>query len=253
MGKDKYLMSSVYNTLEVLDLLSKHEEMGVAEISKELNMGKASVFRMLYTLWKKDFVHKTSDAKYKLGIKFTHYGMIVLERQNILSVIKPFLKRLRDEHNETTHMSILDDDYNIIFMHKELSDSSIQMTSRIGAKKPSYCTATGKVLLASLTDSELDNAIESFEFVRKTNNTIMNKNDLIGELIRIRNQGYGEDLEESEIGLICYAAPVKDITGKAIAAISISGPSVRMRQNRVVLIESIKETAEEISEIMGYN
>ena len=69
--------------------------MGVAEISKELNLGKASVFRMLYTLEKKDYIHKTSDAKYKLGIKFAHYGTIVLERQNVLSVIKPYLQKLR--------------------------------------------------------------------------------------------------------------------------------------------------------------
>jgi len=253
MEKDKYLMSSVSNTLDIVDLLSKHEEMGVAEICKELDMGKASVFRMLYTLEKKDFVHKTSNAKYKLGVKFAHYGTIVLERQNILSAIKPYLQKLRDEHNETAHMSILDDDFNIIFMGKEMSNSTIQMTSRIGARMASYCTGTGKVLLASLTDEELEKAIESFEFVKRTNNTIIDKDALIKELDTIRRQGYAEDFEESEIGLICYAAPVKDITGKTIAAISISGPSVRMRQNRGALVDSIKSTAMEISKEMGYN
>jgi len=252
MDNDKYLLSSVYNTLEILDLLSKHEELGVADISKELNMGRASIFRMLYTLEKKGFVHKTSNAKYKLGIKFAHYGSIVLERINDFSIAKPFLQRLRDEHNLTTHLAILDDDYNIIFMAKELSKATIQMTSKVGAKLPAYCTGTGKVLLASRLDSELEEKIKSFELKRLTAETITDSNKLIEELNRIKEKGYGADLEESEIGLTCFAAPVKDITGKVIAAISISGASKVMVQNKEALVGSLKETASEISKAMGY-
>jgi DNA-binding IclR family transcriptional regulator len=80
MSGDKYLLSSLSNTLDILDLLSKHEELGVSEISRELNMGKASTFRMLYTLDKKGFVFKAPDAKYRLSIKFAIYGSVVLER-----------------------------------------------------------------------------------------------------------------------------------------------------------------------------
>lgn len=252
MDNDKYLLSSVYNTLEVLDLLSQHKEMGVAEIAKALDMGKASVFRMLYTLEKKEYVHKTSNAKYMLGIKFAHYGSLVLERRNDISNIKPFLQKLRDKHNETTHLAILDDDYNIIFMDKEASNSTIQMTSRIGAKMPAYETGTGKVLLASKLDESLEREIQNFEIKKKTDYTITDKAALIEELKKIREQGYGEDQEESEIGLTCYAAPVKDITGNTVAAISISGPAARMRQNKEALINSVKETAAYISRAMGY-
>ena len=253
MDNDKYLLSSVYNTLEVVDLLSKGEEMSLAEISKELNMGKASIFRMLYTLEKKGFVYKTSDAKYKLGIKFAHYGSIVLERQNKYSTAKPFLQKLRDKHNETTHLAILDEDYNIIFMDKESSNSTIQMTSKIGAKLPAYCTGTGKVLLASILDEELEKKIQEFKFEKKTECTITDPNEFIEELRKTRIQGYGEDIEECEIGLVCYAAPIKDINGKTVAAISISGPTARMKQNKEVLICSIKEVSEELSKTMGYS
>lgn len=253
MDNDKYLLSSVFNTLEVLDFLSKHEEMSLAEISKELNMGKASIFRMLYTLEKKGFVYKTSNAKYKLGIKFAHYGAIVLERQNKLSIAKPFLRELRDKHNETAHLAILDEDYNIIFMDKESSNSTIQMTSKIGAKLPSYCTGTGKVLLASLLDEDLEKKIYEFNFEKKTDKTITNPQDLIEELRKTKTQGYGEDVEECEIGLVCYAAPIKDINGNTISAISLSGPTARMKQNKEDLICSIKEASEKLSKIMGYN
>ncbi|MCF6464930.1 IclR family transcriptional regulator [Clostridium sp. Cult2] len=252
MTKDKYLLSSVYNTLEVLDLLSEHKELTLSEISKELNLGKASVFRMLYTLEKKQFVHKTSGAKYKLGIKFAHFGAKVLDRQNNLDIIRPFLGKLRDEHNETVHLSVLDADYNIIVIDKAKSNFAIQMTSRIGGKLPGYCTAMGKTLLANMLDDELKEKIFSFTLEKKTDTTITNPNELIKELEKIREKGYAEDLEECEVGLVCYAAPIRDFDGNTTMAISFSGPSIRMRQNKEKLVHSIKEIAEEISKKIGY-
>jgi len=253
MDNDKYLLSSVANSLDILDLLSKHEELGVAEISRELNMGKASVFRMLYTLEKKEFVHKTSNAKYKLGIKFAHYGSIVIDRQSQYSVAKPFLEKLRDKHNQTTHLSILDDDdKKIIFMIKELSTSTIQMTSKVGAKLPSYATGTGKVLLAYRLDEEFEKKLRTFDLKPLTSYTITDSDKLIEVLKKIRNDGYGYDTEESEVGLTCISAPVRNIKGKVIAAISLSGATTVMLQNKEAYIDSVKETAMEISKAMGY-
>lgn len=250
--KDKYLMSSVYNTLEVLDFLSHHEEMGVAEISKALNLGKASVFRMLYTLEKKDYVFKTSDAKYRLGIKFAHYGTIVLENLDIISLIKPYLEKLRDEHNETVHLGILDDDLKVIFIAKESSTSTIQMASRVGSRMSFYATATGKVLISHKLDEEMEKKIRSCNLAKLTENTITDHDELIKLLKKIKEQGYGEDLEESEDGLTCYAVPIKDISGKVIAGISMSGPTARMEKNKKGLLSSLKETANEVSAAMGY-
>ncbi|MGB4438411.1 MAG: IclR family transcriptional regulator [Sedimentibacter sp.] len=249
---DKYLMSSVYNTLDILDLLSQHDELGVSEISKAANLGKASVFRMLYTLEKKDYVHKTSDSKYKLGIKFAHYGSIVLEKQNIFTLIKPFLRKLRDKHNETTHLGILDDDLNVMFMVKEASNTTIQMTSRVGHKLPFYATAMGKMLVASRLDEKMEEKLKIYNYIRFTDNTVTEYESLIELLKKIKEQGFAEDLEESEDGLVCYAVPIKDLTGQTIAAISTSGPSVRMQNNRDALISSLKETGYEVSTSMGY-
>lgn len=249
--EDRYLLKSVYNTLELLDLLSENKELGATEISKALDMGKATVFRMLYTLEKKEYVTKTKLAKYKLGIKFANYGGIVLERLDIIALVKPYLEKLRDKHNETTHMAILDNDYNIIFMAKELSNSTIQMNSRIGGKMPPYCTATGKVLLAQLDCEELNNAIKTFDFKDSTEAGVKNRDELYKEIEKIRKMGYAENHEESEAGLTCFAAPLKDITGKSLVAISISGPTGRMLKNREALIKSVVETAADISKALG--
>lgn len=252
MGKDKYLMSSLYNALKVLDLLSEHDELGVTEISKALHISKTGVFKMLYTFEKKKYVAKTTDSKYRLGIKFVDYGSIILERQNILDLARPFIQRLRDKHNETTHLGVLDDDLDIIFMLKEASTASIQMASRVGSKMPFYATAAGKTLVANNLDEEIKDKIRSYSFVKFTENTITDYERLNNQFKKIKEQGYGEDLEEYEIGLTCYAAPIKDVNGNTVAAISISGPTKRMKKSKEQLIGSLKETANKLSRALGY-
>ncbi len=192
------------------------------------------------------------DAKYKLGIKFAHYGSIVLDRQNEFSFIKPYLRRLRDRHNETAHLSVLDSDYNVVFIDKEAPSTAMQMSSRRGAKLPAYCVAMGKALLAGIKESELKRVLGSLELKKRTENTITDPDLLMKELKKVKEQGYATDAEESEIGLVCYAAPIIDIHHNTVAAISISGPSGRMKQNSAYLVGSIKEAALEISKAMGY-
>jgi DNA-binding IclR family transcriptional regulator len=251
--EDKYLMSSLYNSLELLDLLSEHKELRPIDISKLLNLSKASVFKMLYTLEKKNYVHKLVNGKYCLGLKFAHYGSIAIETHNIYDIVKPYLQRLRDEHNETTHLGILDNDLNTLFMMKESSNASIHMISSVGARVPFHVTALGKVMAAFNLNEEFINRIRSYNFVKFNENSITDFDSFMKVLHKTKEQGYGEDLEENEIGLVCYAVPVIDIHGDAIAALSISGPSYRMFSNKDKLIESLKKTSKEVSQALGYN
>src|SRR6056297_2379702 len=112
MSDDRYLLSSVNNSLKIIDLLSEKPELGTAEISRELGIGKTSVFRMLYTLEKNDFVTKNKNSKYRLSIKFARFGNKVLDRIDIVSIVKPHIKELTKKYNETTHMAILSEDFN---------------------------------------------------------------------------------------------------------------------------------------------
>lgn len=81
------------------------------------------------------------------------------------------MQRLRDEHNETTHLAILDKEYNVIFIDKEASHASMQMSSKIGARMPAYRAATDKVLLASLLDTGLEGDIKALKQYKGSENT----------------------------------------------------------------------------------
>jgi DNA-binding IclR family transcriptional regulator len=252
--KDKYLLSSVNNALRVLDLLNEKPDLGIAEISKEIGIGRAAVFRILYTLKKNEYVEKNNHSKYKLSIKFAKYGNEVISKIDIVSITKPYLRQLTQKYNETTHMAVLSQDFkNTIFLYKEVSNSTIQMAGNIGVKLPAYNTATGKMLLSGLSEEQLEYCIKNIQLSRYTKNTITDKKEFLKELEKIREKGYSSDLEESEVGLTCFAAPIKNSFGKTVAAISFSGPSFRMVKNKNKLIEAIKGTAFEISKKNGYD
>ncbi len=250
---EKYLMTSLSKSLEILDLLSKHNELRAIDISKALNINKASTFKMLYTLEKNKYINKTDNGKYELGLKFIIYGSIASEKYNVTTIARPFLQELRDKCNETVHLAVLDNELNVIFLAKETSNASVHMTSRVGVRMPFYLTALGKVLVAYNLDDKMIEKLKSYNLKGATDNTITDYYSLIDRLRKTKEQGYGEDIEENEVGLISYSAPVNNVHGETIAAISISGPSYRVKNNKESIINSIKSTAEKISKSIGYN
>ncbi len=251
MNEDQYLLSSVTNALRILDLLSEEELLGVAEISKRLKLGKASAFRLLYTLEYKGFVIKNQSAKYMLGRKFCYFGEVVANRQNDYSLAKPELIKLRDRVNETVHLSILLPDLNLTFLDKVSSSHSLQMNSRIGYQMPAYCSGSGKVLLSDLLGTDREKELQNLKLEKKTDTTITDYETLRKELQIIKEQGYGMDNEESEVGLTCISVPVATYNHKSVCAISISGATQRIIQNKELYIEALKETAGNVAKLLG--
>lgn len=251
MAGDQYLLSSVGNALDILDLLSRKEFLGVAEISKELKLGKTSVFRLLYTLEAKGFVLKDGHAKYMLSKKFSYFGDVVAQRRDDYALAKPELIKLRDRVNETVHMSMLLSNNHVIFVEKINANHNLQMQSRIGFEMPAYCSGMGKVLLSVFLDTERERELKELKFEKHTETTISNCEDLLKELRKIKQQGYGIDNEESEVGLACVAVPVLDKDGNCHLAISVSGAAQRIMENAERYIKELRKTAARISELLG--
>lgn len=253
MEKDQYILSSLANSLQILDLLSQKESQGVAEISKALQLGRASVFRMLYTLEKYGYVNKDQNAKYNLSIKFVHYGTLVVDRQSLVRTARPVLEKLRDTYMETSHLSILTSSGKLIFLAKYSSDNSLQMYSRIGEEREACSSASGKVMLAHMSPEKAKRYAETYEYKHLTSNSITSADQLLRELEQIRSQGYSIDREEAELGLVCFSAPIFNHKGACIAAISLSGPTIRMYSRQNNMIADIMEACRKISNILGHS
>ena len=123
----------------------------------------------------------------------------------------------------------------------------------IGRRAPAYCTGVGKVLLAYLPESELTAFLQTIKLERFTKNTITDPDLLKREIQLIRERGYSVDNEESTPGIRCVAAPILDASQHVIASISISGPSVRITDEKIPeLADMVIETSQEISKALGY-
>lgn len=251
MNDEKYLLSSVTHALKIMDLLAEKSPLALADISKDLGFGKSSTFRLLYTLESCGYVIKTEELKYMLSRKFSYYGAQVSSRNDHYSLARPALAALRDRFGEATHMSILLPNLNLMFVEKADANYNLQMRSVAGYDLPAYRSGSGKVLLASLLGTERENELKTIKLEKKTRTTIDNYDDLINELYKVREQGYGIDNEESEIGLTCIAVPVYNSDGSYQYAISISGATQRVRENQIEYMEALRETALKIADLMG--
>ncbi|AKX93118.1 IclR family transcriptional regulator [Moorella thermoacetica] len=254
MAKEKYILQSVDNALRILEAFSANEpELGISELSRKLGLSKSAVFRLVLTLQSRGFLSQDPvTGKYLLGLKTLYLGGLVLKQMDLVKIARTHLEELVKKSAEVAHLVVLEQG-EAVFIGKVESQRPMMMGSYVGARMPAYCTATGKVLLAHLPSEELENYLRNTTFTRFTSNTITNPEKLREHLISIRTQGYAVDKEESEEGLFCIAAPVKDNGGKVLAAISISGPAGRLEKRWEEFRELVISAAENISRSLGWN
>ena len=130
---------------------------------------------------------------------------------------------------------------------------TMRMYSQIGLRMHAYCSSLGKVLLAGLSKAELEARLKDCSFIRFTPHTIGSLQALEAELHKVRSQGWAVDNEEYEIGNRCSAAPIYDYCGEIVAAISASGSTIQIPDEKIPEIaEGVMQIAHEISRGLGY-
>lgn len=237
----------------ILALYNNGKEMGITELSRELGLHKSSVHRILVTLENKNFVYKNQENdRYWLGNKLFAIGLLVGEKASIIDMIRPYAKELFNEYKEVVNVSILDKDisngYKSMIILKEFDEKAmLSVHPNLGSSTVAYASSVGKCLLAF--SKNIDYAvIKNQPMIRFTDHTITGYDELIEVLKKVKEQGYAVDDEEQELGLTCIGAPILDKDGFAIAAISISGPSSRMRMGDFnEKIQKVKNIANKIS------
>jgi len=110
------------------------------------------------------------------------------------------------------------------------SSQALRAVSRVGRTIPAYATASGKALLAELTEREIDALFPHEDLKRLTRKTLGTRSDLLSELRRIRERGYAKNAEESELDFAAYASVVRDAAGLARASIVVAGPASRLKR-----------------------
>ncbi|MGG1658486.1 IclR family transcriptional regulator [Brevibacillus sp. NRS-1366] len=248
------LVKSLDRALQIFEVLgSRRGGYGVTEISKEIGLNKTSVYRMLSTFVRHGYVEQDAETeKYKLGYKILELSSALLEFIDLRTEAKPILKELENLTNEVIHLVVYDRG-EVVYIEKLEGNETLRMHSKVGTRAPMHCTGVGKVIMAYLPSSEVSKIMDRQALEKYTVHTIVDKEALHDHLAEIRRNGFAYDLEENEIGISCIAAPIFDHTGKIVAAVSISGPTMRMTTERLGELQGhITDISKRISVRLGY-
>jgi IclR family transcriptional regulator, KDG regulon repressor len=141
----------------------------------------------------------------------------------------------------------------VVYVERRESPQTLRLFGRVGHRNDAHCTSTGKLLLAYLSDDELDSVLRGWRLERKTPYTITDPRALRSALVEVRKQGWAENVNESELGAASIAAPIRNDRGTVIAALSIVGPVQRLGSDSLRrFARPAVEAALAVSRRLGY-
>jgi DNA-binding IclR family transcriptional regulator len=223
------------------------ESLTSAELSRRANLPEASGYRLVQTLEEIGAVVRGSRGRYRPGMLLVHLSKNVEVAELLRESSHAELRDLAAKRDLTVHMGVLEDGM-VHYVAKVGRAKGYALHTRVGAQLEAYSSGLGKVLLAALPDEELDRFLDEGALIALTPHTITDKAQFRAELERVRACGFAIDDRETSLDLRCVAVPLRDASGRTIAAISVSDEPARMTEmRREEVRQALRQTASAIS------
>ena len=248
--------ASVQSLDRAFDLLERlcrsHDGMTIGRLSAQTGLHKSTVHRLLSSMCARGYVLR--DAKtsiYRASMRLCELGSAIVDNLDMANIVRTPLAALGRQTEETVHLA-MQEEQDIVYIYKEESGSgAIRMFSRIGMRRPLFCTGVGKAILSTWTDDEIAVVWQKSDVRPWTEHTIVDKAAFFREIEQVRRLGYAIDDEENELGVRCIAAALPDYSGRATYAISLSAPTARTTDERVVTLQKpLLATCEQIAAML---
>ena len=242
-------VQSLQRGLSVINSFSRdHPSQTLSEVAERTGLTRATSRRILLTLTDLGYVDREGRA-FALTPKVLDLGYSFLSSFHVVEVAQPPLERLVGEVHESSSMSVLDGT-EIVYVARVPTTRIMTIALALGSRLPAYPTSMGRVLLAGLSDADLDHYMDQASFEKLTPHTITSPKR-IGSIIRsVRSDGYALVDQELEEGLRSIAAPIRNGRGEVVAAMNVSCHSSRVSVERMhqELKPRLLDTASEITE-----
>ncbi len=233
-----YPIQSVDYALQLLLILKRDGVLRVSEAAAELGVARSTAHRLISMLRFRGFVEQARDRTYRAGSAFADLGGGPSSATALLGIARPHLVRLTEKAGETSNLMIRVGS-DVQFIDSIESRQALRVGSRVGVRLAARLTSGGKVLLADLPFEEVallhpGLAADDLGTLKRT-------------LAAVRRQGFGTNIQESERGVVAVGMAVRGLNGSAIAAVTISAPTVRFNRGKVAdLLPALTDTAEDI-------
>ena len=246
---DRYTVPALMRGLQLLGQFNRSEpELTGADLSRKLDLPRASVFRMLHTLEQAGFVTRVGEGPtYKLGLGVLRLGFEYLASMELTEQGRPIIEALRDRCGYSAHL-VVRDGRDVVFVGKVAGTYAVFHSIQVGARLPAHATVLGRLLLSGLDMPGLaqlypEPTLQSY--TPKTPTSLVQLKQLIDE---DRARGYGVSQGGFETGISTIAAPVFDERGNVAAAISITVPAQHVDEKELAaLVAQVREAAQELS------
>lgn len=223
----------------------------VSDMAAKTGLTRATARRFLITLMELGYI-QTDGRNFELTPRVLELGYSFLSGLGFPDVALPHLERLVAEVDESSEASVLDGE-DIVYVVRVPSTSIMTLSLNVGARMPAHATSMGKVLLAGLSEAELDAYLAGADLKAHRPKTITDRETLRKEIVQAREQGYAVVDQELEDGLVAIAVPVHDRSGRAIAAVNLSTHIARrdVESMRTDLLEPLQRAAQAIEADMA--
>lgn len=238
--------------LDMLDMLAAHPGLTLSEVAEQMKQSPSTVHRVLHTLAARGVAESDPATQtWHIGPATFRLGSAFMRRSGIVERARPILRTLMEHTGETANLGILNGDA-VLFVSQAETHETIRAFFPPGTRSPLHASGIGKALLAFGRTEILRMLLDKAELPRFTDKTLTTAEALQEDTIRIRARGFSFDDEERTRGMRCIAAPVFDLTGEAVAGLSVSGPTHRIGHEHVkTLGAAVAASAQELTQALG--
>ncbi|MDB6176402.1 IclR family transcriptional regulator [Paracoccus sp. Z330] len=242
--------STLAKGLQILEALAQSKgPRGVSELSRELELTKSNVFRLLQTLSTLGYARPTDDKRYSATLKAWQVGRSVVEHFNLRDICAPSMQMLASKTGEAVYLAV-PEGLNVVYIDKIDSIQPIRSWNPVSGSAPIHCVGTGKAILAANYVRMRD--LLTGNLTRHTEHSITSIKAMDDEILQIRAKGYAIDTGEFRDQIRSYGAAICMPDGTAIAAFGVSVPEINLKDgDEEMICQLVRLAAESVSQQLG--
>ena len=244
-------VKSANRAIDIFELLAGETQgLTVSEISDRLGLARSSTHGLVRTLHSRGYLMEDGGRRFHLGARLIQLGLNVADRLELRTAARAPLERLVGATHDTA-LLVVPEAGELLYVDKVLSAArDVRTDPRVASRRPLHCSSLGKALLAALDDESVLTIVDEVGLERVTEYSLADRDALLTDLERTRQRGYAVDRQEALLGVWCVGAPVRDHTGRSVAAISLS--TIREFFDPDTAGPQVEAAAVEISRAMGW-
>ena len=247
--KAKNPVGATDKTLRILEELRRRDGAGITELADTLDMSKGTVHNHLSTLQEHEYVIN-KDSTYRIGLRFLELGEYARQQTRLLNVAKSEIDELAEETGEIANLMV-EEHGRGTYIYIAKGKQAVNLDTHVGTRQFLHTSAVGKSILAEMDEKQFEQVVEHRGLPAETPNTVTSEQKLLAELEEIRGRGVAFDGEERAEGIRCVAAPITDNEDNLLGSVSVSGPSTRLKKQR--LHKEIPEKVQHTATVIGIN